>query len=413
MITANPGKNNLLKAGLVLGSVILIVILLEVILRFTHYSILITKNEEFRYYYMADLNKGYDIKPNVSKFQSNVDEKVYFPVWSNALGCFDEPYKGEKNYILLLGDSFVHGHAPFADKWGSQLQKLLGYRVLKCGVDSYGTNQEFLKGKEIIKATQTSPHLIILGYCFNDLGDDYLFPNLTVIDGYLVLQNELKDVKTGEILPRQNLEEKFGFFSSGPLIEVKNFVKRHSIIGKLLINSIKNEVMGPKDNNIYNNIFISFLDFPWIENAWKNHLKNIELIKSLAVQNDANLLIVIIPTREQVYPFLFDWQGAGLDPGKPNKKIINFFNQGGIRYIDLLPLLKECADQTPRKFLSPEKDLYWRYDGHWSIKGEQLVGLLVAKYILENNLISSPDKEEKLISINQKLQEFPAVNHSR
>jgi hypothetical protein len=409
----NSIKNKILNAGLILVGIVLVIFILEVILRFTHYNILITKYEEFRYYYMADRNKGYDIKPNVGKFQSNVDEEVYFPVWSNALGCFDEPYKGERDYILLLGDSFVHGHAPFADKWGSQLEKLLGYRVLKCGVDSYGIKQEFLKGKEIINMTKTSPRLIIVGYFWPNLDRDYSFPNLTVIDGYLVYQKELKDVKTGETVSRKNLEEKFGLFSTGPLIKIKNFIKRESIIGRLVISAVKDKIMGPSENNIYNNLYISFLDFPWIENAWQNHFKNIKSIQSLAIENGAQLLIVIIPTREQVYPFMFDWKSAGLDPEGPNKKLIAFFNGTGIGYIDLLPLLEKYADQRPRKFLSSSKDLYWRYDGHWSIKGNHLVGLLVAKCILENNLISVTHKDEKLIFINQKLQKFQTANHSQ
>jgi hypothetical protein len=407
----NSIRKILLNISLLLISFVLIILLLEIILRFTHYNILITINEEFRHYYVADRKKGYDIKPNVSKFQSNVDEEIYFPVWSNALGCFDDPYKGEANYILLLGDSFAHGHAPFADKWGSQLEQLLGYRVLKCGVDSYGTKQEYLKGEEIIKITKASPRLIILGYCLNDLGDDYIFPNLTVIDGYVVHQNELQNIRTGETISRKDLEEKFGFLSSEPIVKIKNFIKRESIIGRLLISSIKDRIIAPANNGIYENVFISFLDFPWIENAWKNHLNNIKLIQSLALQNDAQLLIVIIPTREQIYPFLFDWKRAGLDLERPNNKLKDYFNKIGIRYIDLLPLLKEYADQRPRKFLSPSEDLYWRYDGHWSIKGNHLVGLLVAKYILENNLISLDNKDKKLILINQKLKEFQTANH--
>lgn len=407
----NLSKKYLLNIGIILLSIISVIVLLEIILRFTHYKDFITKYEEFRYYYVKDRDQGYDIKPNMNKFESNVDQEVYFPIWSNELGCFDKPYKGDKDYILLLGDSFVHGHAPFNDKWGTQIEKILGYRVLKCGVDSYGTKQEFLKARKVIKNIKTSPRLIILGYCLNDVGDDYLFPNLTVIDGYLVPQKELKDIKTGATSSREALEEKFGFFSSNPLIKIKNLIKRESIIGRFLINTVKDQIIGPANNNIYNNIFISFLDFPWIENAWKNNLKNIDLIHSLAMENNAQLLIVIIPTREQVYPFLFDWKAAGLDPDRPNKKITAFIKKEDINYLDLLPLLKQYADERPRKFLSPTEDLYWRYDGHWSIKGEHLVGLLVAKYIIENNLVSTMDKDEKLLLIQKKLNEFQTTSH--
>ena len=203
------------------------------------------------------------------------------------------------------------------------------------------------------------------------------------------------------------------FFSSGPLIKIKNFIKRESIIGRLVISAVKDKIMGPSENNIYSNLFISFLDFPWIENAWQDHFKNILLIQSPAIENGAQLLIVIIPTKEQVYPFLFDWKSAGLDLERPNKKLIVFFNRRCIGYIDLLPLFEKYADQRPRKFLSPSKDLYWRYDGHWNIKGNHLAGLPLAKYILENNLITMTHKNEKLILINQKLQEYQTANHSQ
>jgi hypothetical protein len=403
----NVIRRPLINISLIIISLLTVIVLLEIALRFTHYSTILSKNEEFRNYYQSDPNKGYDIAANVHKFQSNTDDEVFFKVWSNELGCFDVPYKGDKDYILLIGDSFTHGHAPFADKWGAQIEQLLGYRVLKCGVPAYGTKQETLKAKGIIEQVGTSPQLIILGYCLNDLEDDYLFPRYGVVDGYVVISKELVNVKTGETTLRKDLEKKVGLLSSSYLIKMKNFIKRESIIGRLLISSIRDKfVEAPGQKRLYENIFLSFFDFKWMDNVWKEHFKNVQDFELIATNNGAKLLIVIIPTKEQVYQFLFDWKDAGLDPERPNKKIINFFNKEGANYIDLLPLFKQYANQKPRKLLSPEDDFYWRYDGHWSVKGEHLVGLLVAKYILENNMIEVAEKAEKLKIINTKLQEF-------
>ena len=406
-------KNKLFNLGILFGSVLVVILLLELALRFTHYSFLMSRNEEFRYYYKSDLKKGCDIKPNVNKFQSNVENKIYFPVWSNELGCFDDPYRGEKDYILLVGDSFVHGHAPFADKWGSQLEKLLGYRVLKCGVDGYGTKQEYLKAQEIIGIIKTDPRLIILGYFLNDLEDDYLFPRQTVIDGYVMHLKELQNIETGEVSLRENLEKDFSTLSSGSFIKIKNIIKRNSIIGRIFADFVKANIMSGPKSNINNKVSLSFFEFPWIENAWKNHFENIDLLKSLAIKNNAKLLIVIIPTREQVYQFLFDWQGARLNPETPNKKIINFLKNAGIGYVNLLPLLKEYANQLPRNLLSPSDDLYWQYDGHWSINGEHLAGLLVAKDILESKVIPITHRDDKLRLINQQLAEFRETQAAR
>jgi hypothetical protein len=396
---------------LVVMSLLIVIIITETLLRFTHYSAILSKNEEFRNYYKSDATKGYDIQANVSKFESNTDGELYFKVWSNEIGCYDEPYKGEKDYILLIGDSFAHGHVPFADKWGSQIEGLLRDRVLKCGVPGYGTRQEALKAKEIIERIGTSPQLIVLGYCLNDLEDDYLFPRYGVVDGYVVNWHELVNVKTGETTSRKDLETKFGLLSSGLLVKIKNFIKRESILGRLLISSIRGKYIdAPRQKRLYENVFLSFFNFKWMDDVWKENFKNIQDIKSIATKNNAKLLVIIIPTKEQVYPFLFDWKGAKLDPERPNNKLIKFFDKEGINYIDLLPLFKEFANQEPRKHLYPGDDFYWRYDGHWSVEGEHLVALLVVKYILENDMVTITGKAKTLKIINDKLQVVKGKN---
>ena len=106
-------------------------------------------------------------------------------------------------YLLLVGDSFTHSYAPFPDKWGTQIEKLLHYRVLKCGVTGYGTKQELLKASEIIAKVHHQPRLIIVGYFWNDLSDDYSFPSLTVIDGFLVDAAKYKDPKPSQLSKRK------------------------------------------------------------------------------------------------------------------------------------------------------------------------------------------------------------------
>ena len=76
---------------------------LEIALRFTSYRYLLTRDRHLRYYYQADLAKGFDIAPNVKGKRLSVDNRVEFDIWSNELGCFDEPYHGETDYILLDG----------------------------------------------------------------------------------------------------------------------------------------------------------------------------------------------------------------------------------------------------------------------------------------------------------------------
>jgi hypothetical protein len=127
---SRPGRWAL-NAGLIFLSIMVVLALVEIGLRFTSYRFLLTRDRHLRYYYQADLAKGFDIAPNVRGKRLSVDNRAEFEIWSNELGCFDEPYRQEADYLLLVGDSFTHSFAPFPDKWGTQIEKALHYRVLK------------------------------------------------------------------------------------------------------------------------------------------------------------------------------------------------------------------------------------------------------------------------------------------
>ena len=180
-------KRAVVNLGLIALSLALILLALEIALRFTPYASMIERDKKLRYYYRADAVKGFDISPNVKKMRTSTDNNAFeYDIWSNELGCFDEPYRGEKDYVLLVGDSFTHQFAPFEAMWGTQMEHLLERRVLKCGVSGYGTEQEYHKAQEVIAQTGNKPGLIIVGYCLNDLDSDYFGNNLTVHQGFLV-----------------------------------------------------------------------------------------------------------------------------------------------------------------------------------------------------------------------------------
>ena len=375
---------------------------LETALRFTPYRYLLTRDRHLRYYYQADLAKGFDIAPNVKGKRLSVDNRVEFEIWSNELGCFDRPYRGESDYVLLVGDSFTHSFAPFPDKWGTQIEKLLHYRVLKCGVTGYGTKQELLKAAEIIARVRHRPRLIIVGYFWNDLSDDYSFPSLTVIDGFLVDATRYKDPNTNQ-LSKEKLEKQYTFWDrwfSGayPLSfgeKIRFYLDQHLIIVNLINDAAVRIFPGKKNAFGESNKFLAFQDMqPWSREVWKRHLENLAAFKDLAAANGARLLVVLIPTNTQVYPFLEAHQGLDLE--RPNRIMGGFLKSQAIDYLDLLPLMRTYADQQPRPSLNPDKDLYWRHNSHWSIRGEHLVGLLVSRYILEHRLVQVPDREARL-----------------
>jgi len=400
-----------LNAGLIALSLLVALTCLEIALRFTSYKYLLTRDRHLRYYYQADPVDGYDIRPNVKSKLVSVDNRIEYPIWSNALGCFDEPYHGEKHFILLVGDSFTHCFAPFKDTWGAQIEKLLHYRVLKGGVTGYGTHQELDKAKKILKLVKNQPQLIIVGYFWNDPDDDFLFPNLTVVDGFLMSARKFKDPKTHKLLPEKlgkkyTLTEKL-FSKTYPLSwgeMIRYYLDQHLIIVNLINDAAARFFPGKQVDYAMTTQFMAFEPESKTGKFWHKHFQNLMAFKNLAAANHANLLIVIIPTNLQVYPFLAPHPGIDLE--RPNRILTRMLKAQGIDYLDLLPLMRTYADETPRSGLRQDKDLYWQHNSHWNIKGEHLAGLLVSRYILDHNLVQVPDRDARLKDIAAQLTSF-------
>ncbi len=393
-------KKVLANLGLACLTVLLTLLLLEGALRFTPYRNLLsfTRSHVPQYYYRTDPVTGYDISENFPKTQVFLDDGVGYPIWSNGIGCFDRPYNGEKDFILLVGDSFTHAFASFEDKWGTLMEANLGTRVLKCGVSGYGTKQASLKADRTCALVGRSPQLIVVGYTMNDFMDDYLFPEYSVVDGYFYITKALRDTNTGEISTRVRRK---------PPVSPRIWLKRHSILYNLFETFTKRysrqeervlwtEAIGGECSDTLK------CPHPWLERAWKSHFEEIRNFGKLGHSGNAKVLFVIIPTKEQVYPSPANEKNGDLD--RKYAIIPENMKKEGMLYIDLLPLFRKLADRTATR--NPSLDLYWAKDGHWNVRGNRLAGLLVSQYILEQNLVEVPDKAAALARIRDGLRAF-------
>lgn len=417
-------KNNrefFINLSLVVISILFTILGAEVFLRFTSYKCLLSigKVIERYQYYKPDTITKYDILENVPKTFHDIGD-IRYEIWSNELGCFDESYQGEQDYILLVGDSFTQAYAPFKDKWGTLLQEYLGYRVLKCGVSGYGTAQEFIKAVRIISKINKSPKLVVIGYAMNDLEDDYISPKTRVIvQEYLSklknmgsqavlppIEDQIKD--TGESEKNLNLTQPSAFTKITQRIKV--LLNGHSIlfwISKSFMRDLFSKNQWFLDYMLNQKSWFGYLSFysishyPWLDQVWKDHLEDFKAFKELVHYIDANFLVVIIPAREQVYP-LFGQKMQVVKPEQPNDILHDFFKKEGISYLDLLPDFNTYADRRSKK-MDQQRDFYWSLDGHWNIRGNHLAGLITAQYIMENDLIDISDKEKRLDIVKEKI----------
>jgi len=423
------GRSLIANSFLLLICILICVVSLEVALRFLDYKVPSNFAVESRYYFKSDNESGYDIEPGRPPVRMHIEGTYYHDVWSNELGCFDTAYQGEQDYILLLGDSFAHMFAPFENKFGTVIQTMLGRRVLKCGVVGYGTRQQYLKAKKIIAQVPTSPRLIVVGYFINDLYEDYAFPSTTVQDGFLVQLNYIPDLKNGFVVEKSSVErkhlinhyeEKTQRARSLPG-DLWNWWDNSSAIHAAIKKFSRGSDASPAENMLpaatpdpslvlsaahyFGIAILPEETYPWIKKAWDKHFEAIFDLKRLADSLGAELLFVLIPTKQEVYvPEMCKSLGVDLD--LPHNKIRDFLEQEQIACFDLLPLLKEFSRGDVEKILHPEKDLYWHYDAHLNALGNELAGLLIAEFILRNTMIDVSDRDRRLALIGERLAEF-------
>lgn len=419
------------SVALVVTSVIVGVLLCEVSYRVAGYSSPVrapVPSHYPQYYYKTDPVKGYDINENFPGRPFEFSEYIRsygesFSITSNSLGCRDRPFDREDSYVLLIGDSHTWGYAPLEQTWGTTLEQHLGMRVLKCGVPGYGTRQERHK-LESVAAKAARPRLVILGYCMgNDLLDDYLYPNRTVIDGYLLIKAVLADEKGGGRKVRSDDELRTRLKSalkkrsksvserqaSGFVGRAKDFLADHSVLYDLLRKSevLRRVAAGagmanplPAAGGV--EVYHSPATLPWLDRAWEEHLTNLRQLRAAVKAMGADLFVVLMPNSYQVYPFTRPRDGK-LDWEYPMKRLVDFFQEEGIAFFDLGPELQRYARQTGSSMLDAREDLFWHYDGHMNVKGNLLTGLLIGRQVLEQPFLELQDKDKRLSDVKKRL----------
>jgi hypothetical protein len=306
--------------------------------------------------------------------------------------------------MYLAGDSFTWGFAPFNDKWGSLIESLTNERVLKCGVSGFGTKQELLKAKKILSSLDNNPELIIVGYnAGNDPWEDYDFLKHSVFDGFMVANTDDSYINLNKEQRQDLFKQQYEWVQRYCMSEepqnlniqrIKCLLHKNSIIYNLLKNNVKNLVKSIFGDNFtiksgLINAIPAKVGVP-DNSIFEKHFESIREFKKFADEKGSRLLFVMIPSIEQIYPKMFD---ESYNP-EISDKVKTFLKSQNIDFIDLAP-----------EFMKYSKTNFnWKVDSHWNIAGNHLAGLVVSKFILENDLIEIIDKTKRLIMIDDKIK---------
>jgi hypothetical protein len=393
---------------------VLTVMLVEAVLYLTPHRRLPLMQRHMLSIYEPDPINGFDLKPNQPP-SFHVFSDLQYEVYSNSLGCFDEPFApaDAEDYILLVGDSFTWGYTPFTEKWGTQIERKLDQRVLKCGVSNYGTRHALNKARKVVQSVGKPPRLLLLGYYIgNDALNDFTFPGATVLHGYMIDLVKSIDNGMGEKQLRSQAELEAEYKRKRKPFKV--WLKQNSILYNLfsiasrrLRNTLKGTSEGTNSyipSGLYRE---EFGDVQWLRRTWPEHLANLVVFKKQTDTWNADLLVVIIPEKIQVYPKLVDLSSGSFDLERPNRILSDFLDRNTIPYLDLLPAFRAEAGEKDRRRLMPDKDLYWNDDEHWNIRGNHLAAEAITQAIVlriaengaEKARVKSYNSENKISSI--------------
>ncbi|HLC66369.1 MAG TPA: hypothetical protein VJK52_01890 [Candidatus Nanoarchaeia archaeon] len=393
-------------------SVLAVILISEIALRFTPLRVFLGTNA-LSDYYQPDAQIGYTIRENSSSQYFDFGESGHW-VWANELGCLDRPYQGKLPFMLLVGDSMTWGFTPFEKKWGTLLEQWTDTRVLKCGTPGYGTKAEHIKAQRIIRRIGHTPAVLLVGYYTgNDFEESYRFPAMIAIEGRLVNRVKIVNFSDGrrETMSDEELETSYkqrlqycGYEPTRSLLDpLRCWFDHHSILYHLVkkVSLLRNVQARLADDQAETAPLIPFLTtkYPWVSSAWTHHLQEVQDLASFAHELNSSLVLVIIPTKEQVYENLRP-QGWDYDWEQPNTILNATCIATGIHCIDLLPSFRQYTNTTDAE------PLYWKIDSHLNIPGNIFAGLLVSEYLLQNKLVSGEDPEFALQQIERELEIF-------
>jgi hypothetical protein len=337
------------------------------------------KGERQKVCTLVDERLDHRLRPNCEGLVKTEDFE--FKVSSNALGLREREVDVEKEKgkyrVLMLGDSFAMGWGVEQENRFSEVAtKLLKQgkegekdrvEMINAGINSYSSvlELEYLRYKGI----EFNPDLVMVFLDFSDLHDDYFY-------GGWQRQEQLRQA----LMP-------------GSEEPVKEQIRRKERWFDWLIDKSKlfnygfTRLVGAGLNfkqrlgweNLSTNILIYERAMDWEEydKAWNLPLANLRLMKEYLEGEEIEMVVVIVP--KGIF-FEDEWQEgrklAGFKPGVYDwgavKMIESKLRQLGIKVID-----------WHKVFLTANKDeqLFYDNDGHWTIKGNQVAGKELARFL--------------------------------
>jgi hypothetical protein len=340
-----------------------------------------------------------------TSFRTSCYETPHVEFNSAGFRSSEWPEPGTPN-IAVLGDSFMEGlEVPFEATTSDILEKLIGLPVLNTGVSSYGTVAELFVYKTFL--ARYKPKVVILFFLVeNDVKDNSCL--LTKLYGEPIMQ-PCGEISGGKVHWRTTYDE------AGPrdTSVLRAFIRRSCVTCLLSYRLFKYDVVNRARHGELDFLYNSFRHNPpeFFRKAWEDGwVITTEAILDLnreVQSHGGKLLIVTIPSP---YAVVHDWKKVfrestsldnvpdDLDPLMGEKRLERLGKENHIAVLNLVPAFLEYRDVQGLK----DPYLWYSCDGHWNPVGHFLVANVVARALIERDLL--PMTREKKAALLEKVR---------
>src|SRR5687768_3250014 len=270
-------KRTLSNLSLVIASLIVAVLAAEGLLRLTQQRYALAKVEFPNGYFTSDPVVGARQAPDRPPAEFRFPGPA-FEIHTNSHGCFDDERAISPGYVLVIGDSATWGYVPPGANWATQLGKLAGSQIVKCGVTGVGTSYESVLLERLVRRIGLPPSMVILLYTMNDLNDDYVYPSYRVIEGQRLDAFRSLDLATGALHRHSDGELAAMYRETRPTM--RQWLREHSLVAWILYRAIARREMEPVPTHITSRYQVELWELdearrPWLRQARETHVRRL------------------------------------------------------------------------------------------------------------------------------------------
>jgi hypothetical protein len=273
--------------------------------------------------------------------------------------------------VVVIGDSFGMGLGVSQDEHWAALLKQSGHSIYNLSMPAtcvvHGTARITLEMGELKIAPGAT--IIVPMYTGNDLEECETSVDAILAQGpqsgIKALITRIEDYRSRSPLRQLGLRLVYRFLFADPVIERRTLSSNSSVL------FYKPHVRAARLSRAEVEANANFT----------NMIEALVRLKNLAKTHDANLAVVVVPPKEEVYqPLLLGqstWSSTNTTSGFA-EAVLSLCREKDISCLDLTPILSAEAKATfPRGDL-----LWWSDDSHWNQLGHRFAARVIAETFL-------------------------------